>query len=148
MTKKLITSSAGVLIVLGLIAIGLVIVHRPSTAGHAKPAANSTVVSSSESSTKISSNRDQPSLTDQDVVGIWDNHHNKNIHQQITFTADHKWRENQHHITNIYSGTWKLSHHNQILLAPYDETIQLYGKHFDTMNVLSYDHILTKEVQK
>lgn len=83
-------------------------------------------------------------LTDADVVGIWINHHDKDIHQKIKFTANHKWRENQHGVTDIYSGTWKRIDNDKISLAPYGEKIQLYGDHFQTMKVLSYNHILNK----
>ncbi|WP_246766948.1 hypothetical protein [Lactiplantibacillus plantarum] len=88
---------------------------------------------------------DNSHLTEADVVGVWINHHNKDIHQQITFTADHKWKENQHHVTNIYSGTWKVIGHNQISLSPYGEKIQLSGHDFSTMDVLNYHHILNKQ---
>lgn len=31
-------------------------------------------------------------ITSKDVVGVWINHHNKDIHQKITFTKNHQWR--------------------------------------------------------
>lgn len=35
-------------------------------------------------------------VTTDDVVGVWVNHRDQDIHQQITFTKNHHWRENQH----------------------------------------------------
>lgn len=87
----------------------------------------------------------ETTLSNDDVVGIWVNHHDKKLHQKITFTANHRWRENQQGITNIYSGTWKRIGHNRISLAPYGEEIQLYGNKLQMMKVLNYNHILGKE---
>ncbi|WP_225428340.1 hypothetical protein [Levilactobacillus enshiensis] len=87
----------------------------------------------------------ETTLSNDDVVGIWINHHDKKLHQKITFTANHRWQENQHGITNIYSGTWKRVGHNRISLAPYGEKIQLYGNELQMMKVLNYNHILDKE---
>ena len=47
-------------------------------------------------------------VTTDDVVGVWVNHHDKDIHQQITFTKNHHWRENQHGQKDIYKGTGRL----------------------------------------
>ncbi|KRK51262.1 hypothetical protein FC97_GL000954 [Companilactobacillus kimchii DSM 13961 = JCM 10707] len=83
-------------------------------------------------------------ITSKDVVGTWVNHHNKNLHQKITFTKNHKWKENQHGITNIYSGTWKIVGKRTIRLAPYDEKIVFNKHNKKQMNVVNYNHILNK----
>lgn len=118
--------------ILLLLVVGLTVVfsHRITMS---KP-------SSVEKSSKV-----ERILTDDDIVGTWVNHHDKEIHQKITFTANHRWRENQNGFTNIYSGTWKRIDDNKISLAPYNEEIHLYGSKFQTMKVLNYDHILDKE---
>ena len=148
MNKKVMGAILGaIVVVVGLIVLAIGMTRQPESTSRSKPATNTTVAkhvsSSSKASSSISASR--AGITDTDVVGVWINHHNKDIHQKITFTADHKWKENQHHVTNIYSGTWKRIGHNQILLAPYNEKIHLYGDNYQTMNVLSYDHILNKQ---
>lgn len=130
-----------IVILVGLI-LGMIANQRQQTYTKVKPATNSAVAVSSHTSA-LSVN--QKALTEQEVIGVWVNHHNKEIHQKITFTADHQWQENQHHVANIYSGTWKLVGHHEISLAPYGEIIRLSGKRFKTMNVLNYHHILTKQ---
>lgn len=143
MNKKVM---GAIVVVAGLIVLAIGMTRQSARTSRSKPATNMTVAKHVSSSSKVSSNisADRAGITDADVVGVWINHHNKDIHQKITFTADHKWKENQHHVTNIYSGTWKRIGHNQILLAPYNEKIHLYGDNYQTMNVLSYDHILNK----
>ena len=88
---------------------------------------------------------DNSHLTEADVVGVCINHFINVILPLITFPADHNCKENQHHVTNIYSGTWKIIGHNQISLSPYGEKIQLSGHDFSTMDVLNYHHILNKQ---
>lgn len=133
--------------VIGLI-VGVLVL---STVGLALNFTSTTHTTRQEKPTKqvtvVKHHTDRSTLTDADVVGVWVNHHNREIHQKITFTADHKWKENQHHVTNIYSGTWKRIGHNQILLAPYNEKIRLYGTGFKMMNVLAYHHILNKQAR-
>ncbi|WP_040468650.1 hypothetical protein [Limosilactobacillus gastricus] len=82
-------------------------------------------------------------VTTTDVVGVWVNHHDKDIHQQITFTKDHHWRENQHHQKDIYKGTWKITGKHEITLAPYGEVIR-FSKNNQVMTVINYDHVLTR----
>jgi len=138
------------IVIIGIISIGWLVQQKPTVTAKSKPSSNAKVISGHGRSAKAGTHSaldqaHETRLTDQDVVGVWVNHHNKDIHQQITFTADHKWKENQHHVTNIYSGTWKIVDHHQISLAPYGETIRLYGNNFNTMNVLNYNHILNKQ---
>lgn len=83
-------------------------------------------------------------ISDKDIVGVWTNHHNKNLHQKITFHKNHKWNENQRGITNIYSGTWKIVGKRTISLAPYGEKIVINKHNVNQMNVVSYHHILNK----
>lgn len=145
MNKKVMGRVIGIAVILiGVVGLVFSFSHQ-STSRRAKSATNTTVVKKRSSSSKVSQSDHHATINDADVVGVWINHRNKEIHQKITFTADHKWKENQHHVTNIYSGTWKRIGHNQILLAPYNEKIHLYGTNFRTMNVLSYDHILNKK---
>ncbi len=82
-------------------------------------------------------------VTTDDVVGVWVNHHDKDIHQQITFTKNHHWRENQHGQKDIYKGTWKITGKHEITLAPYDEVIR-FSKNNHKMTVINYDHVLTR----
>ena len=146
MNKKIIGIILGiVIVVVGVVLLVCGSTYRPSSAGRTKSATNPPVAKHVTGSRVTSRQAKGSRITDADVVGVWINHHNKGIHQKITFTADHKWKENQHHVTNIYSGTWKRTAHNQISLAPYGETIQLYGANFETMNVLNYHHILNKQ---
>jgi hypothetical protein len=84
-------------------------------------------------------------ITSKDIVGVWINHHNKDIHQKITFTKNHHWRENQQGIKNIYSGTWKIVGKRTIKLTPYDEKIVIDKNDINQMNVVNYHHILNKE---
>jgi hypothetical protein len=102
------------------------------------PNDNSTVVQGSQ---RFSAQQ----ITTKDVVGVWINHYNKDIHQKITFTKNHKWRENQHGVKNIYSGTWKIVGKRTIKLAPYGEKIVFNKNNQRQMNVVSYHHILNKE---
>ncbi len=84
-------------------------------------------------------------IRDKDVVGVWINHHNKNLHQKITFHKNHKWNENQHGVKNIYSGTWKIVGKRTINLAPYGEKI-VFDKHdVKKIDVVNYHHILNKK---
>lgn len=84
-------------------------------------------------------------ISDKDIVGVWTNHHNKNLHQKITFHKNHKWNENQHGVTNIYSGTWKIVGKRTISLAPYGEKIVINKHNVNQMNVVNYHHILNKK---
>lgn len=148
MNKKVMGAILGAIVVMtGLVMLTIGMTRQAESTSRAKPATNTTVAKHVVSPSKASSNAtaNQASMTDADVIGVWINHHNKDIHQKITFTADHRWKENQHHVTNIYSGTWKRIGHNQILLAPYNEKIHLYGNNYQTMNVLNYNHILNKK---
>ena len=146
MNKKVKGMVIGIIVVLiGVMGLGFSLVHQPATSSRVKTATNATVIRNKTSSSRVDRSSQTSTINDADVVGVWINHHNKEIHQKITFTADHKWKENQHHVTNIYSGTWKRIGHNQILLAPYNEKIHLYGDKYQTMKVLSYDHILNKQ---
>ncbi|MFD1670955.1 hypothetical protein ACFQ5M_02455 [Agrilactobacillus yilanensis] len=136
-----------ILVVVGFCIVVLIgIRYIPHHANRTHTSSHITQTTSASAST-VKTKR--PSLnspvTDHDVVGVWINHHNKDIHQQITFTADYRWTENQHNVTNIYSGTWKIIGQDEIQLAPYGEKIQLYGRHYKQMNVLNYNHILNKQ---
>lgn len=102
------------------------------------PNDNQTKVEGSNQNSKVSK------ISDKDVIGVWVNHRNKDIHQQITFTKDHKWYENQHNIKNIYTGTWKIVGNRTIMLSPYHEKIVFNKHNIKKMNVVSYHHILTK----
>lgn len=84
-------------------------------------------------------------INDKDVVGVWINHRNKNLHQKITFHKNHKWNENQHGVKNIYSGTWKIVGKRTISLAPYGERIVFDKHNVKKINVVSYHHILNKK---
>lgn len=92
-----------------------------------------------------SSQKQTKQIKDSDIVGVWINHHNKDIHQKITFTKNHHWHENQHGVKNIYSGTWKIVGKRTIKLAPYGEKIVISKKNNHQMNVVSYHHILNKK---
>ena len=81
-------------------------------------------------------------VTTDDVVGVWVNHRDKDIHQQITFIRNHHWRENQHGQKDIYKGTWKITGKHEITLAPYDEVIR-FSNNNHKMTVVNYDHVLT-----
>lgn len=81
-------------------------------------------------------------VTTDDVVGVWVNHRDKDIHQQITFTKNHHWRENQHGQKDVYKGTWKITGKREITLAPYDEVIR-FSNNNHKMTVINYDHVLT-----
>lgn len=94
--------------------------------------------------TARSDNSDLRQLTDSDVVGVWVNHINTDIHQQITFHANHTWNENQHGVTNIYHGTWKITGKNRINLQPWDEDIVFAPGNYNQMTVVSFNHTLTK----
>lgn len=83
-------------------------------------------------------------ISDEDVVGIWINHHNKQLHQKITFHKNHKWNEDQQGVKNIYSGTWKIIGKRTIRLAPYGEKIVFNKNNVKQINVVNYHHILTK----
>jgi len=130
MNKKIVTSAV-IILLFGLI---LTIMFNRKTTISKQPTV----------ATALSSEK---SLTDHEVVGVWINHHNKEIHQKITFTANYKWRENQNGFTNIYTGNWKQIGDNKVLLTPYDEKIQFYGDDFKTVKVLNYNHILNKETK-
>ncbi|WP_119317574.1 hypothetical protein [Companilactobacillus formosensis] len=84
-------------------------------------------------------------IRDKDVVGVWINHHNKNLHQKITFHKNHKWNENQHGVKNIYSGTWKIVGKRTISLSPYGEKIVFNKHNIKKINVVNYHHILNKK---
>ncbi|AUI71161.1 membrane protein [Companilactobacillus alimentarius] len=84
-------------------------------------------------------------ITTKDITGVWINHHNKSIHQKITFTKNHKWHENQHGVKDIYSGTWKIIGKRTIKLAPYGEKIIINKHNRQQMRVVNYDHILNKK---
>ncbi|WP_334340114.1 hypothetical protein [Companilactobacillus sp. HBUAS56275] len=92
-----------------------------------------------------SSNVQTKQIKTSDIVGVWINHHNKDIHQKITFTKNHRWHENQHGVKNIYSGTWKIVGKRTIKLAPYGEKIVINKNNKRQMNVVSYHHILNKQ---
>lgn len=92
-----------------------------------------------------SSNLQTQQIKTSDIVGVWINHHNKDIHQKITFTKNHHWHENQHGVKNIYSGTWKIVGKRTIKLAPYGEKIVINRNNKRRMNVVSYHHILNKQ---
>lgn len=64
---------------------------------------------------------------------------------KITFHADHTWTENQHNVDNIYSGTWSIKGDHSIYLEPYGETIEINPDNLKEMNVVRYNHRLTKE---
>ncbi|BDZ31290.1 hypothetical protein RA086_08740 [Lactiplantibacillus sp. WILCCON 0030] len=151
MNKRLIRALLGLAItILGLVIMIFATQYQPATTSSSKPASNSSVMVNSKQTPKPDSHLERkqssnPPLTDQDVIGVWINHHNKSLHQKITFFANHKWQENQQHVTNIYSGTWKITTHNEISLAPYGEKIRLYGTDFKTMTVLNYNHRLDKQ---
>lgn len=89
-------------------------------------------------------NNNLPQLTDADVVGVWVNHINTDIHQQITFHSDHTWNENQHGVTNIYHGTWSITGKNRINLQPWNDDIVFSKNNFRKMTVVSFNHVLTK----
>ncbi|WP_164508105.1 hypothetical protein [Lapidilactobacillus wuchangensis] len=84
-------------------------------------------------------------ITTKDVVGVWVNHHDKDIHQKITCTKNHQWHENQHGVKNIYSGSWQIIGKRTIKLAPYGEKIVFNKYNRQQMNVVSYHHILNKK---
>lgn len=95
------------------------------------------------SSTPLVAHATSSRVTIDDVVGVWVNHRDKDIHQQITFNKNHHWRENQHGQKDIYKGTWKITGKHQITLAPYDEVIK-FSNHNLKMTVVNYDHVLTR----
>jgi hypothetical protein len=84
-------------------------------------------------------------ITTKDVVGVWVNHHNQDIQQRIIFMKNHQWRENQHGVKNIYSGTWKIVGKRTIKLSPYGEKIIFNKNNYRQMNVVNYHHILNKK---
>ncbi|MQS75515.1 hypothetical protein [Companilactobacillus halodurans] len=87
----------------------------------------------------------QKEISTKNVVGTWVNHHDKNLHQKITFTKNHKWHENQHDIKNIYSGHWKIIGKRTIKLTPYNEKIVFDKNNFHQIKVVNYHHILNKK---
>ncbi|WP_412990291.1 hypothetical protein ACLJJ6_04830 [Pediococcus siamensis] len=142
-------------VIVVIMILGLTFVFRDSIfngQAQSTPQHTSKVVVTSKAATSkntsVSSSHNHDSsgnqITDEDVVGVWVNHINKDIHQQITFLSNHTWKENQHGQTNIYSGKWKITGPYTINLSPYDEDIRFTKNNFNEMTVISYDHVLTK----
>lgn len=106
---------------------------------------NSTkVVQKAKKTSSKSTNDHSVKITDQDVIGTWINHKDKDIHQKIVFHKNHTWNEDQHGTKNIYHGTWKITGNRKINLKPYDEDIVFTKGNFKRMTVVSYNHVLTK----
>ncbi|MGV9550767.1 hypothetical protein [Streptomyces ardesiacus] len=87
---------------------------------------------------------DRP-ITERDVVGVWNNHHDTELHQQIRFTRDHEWHEDQHGTRNIYHGTWEITGKRTVLLHDWDEEIRFSPDNYNEFTVVSFDHVLTKD---
>lgn len=107
-----------------------------------QPSANAAQASTVDASSSASK---KGPIEDKDIVGVWINHIDTDINQKITFKADHTWTENQHDVDNIYSGTWSIKGDHSIYLEPYGETIEINPDNVKEMNVVRYNHRLTKE---
>ena len=112
------------------------------SADAAKPATGAVQASTADASSSASK---KGTIEDKDIVGVWINHIDTDINQKITFHADHTWTENQHNVDNIYSGTWSIKGDHSIYLEPYGETIEINPDNLKEMNVVRYNHRLTKE---
>ncbi|MFE4057251.1 hypothetical protein ACFXP3_13300 [Streptomyces sp. NPDC059096] len=87
---------------------------------------------------------DRP-IAERDVVGVWNNHQDTELHQQIRFTRDHEWHEDQHGTRNIYHGTWGITGKRTVLLHEWDEEIRFSPYNYNEFTVVSFDHVLTKD---
>ena len=114
--------------------------------GQSADTSNQESVAAQASTTDAASSASKKdSIEDKDIVGVWINHIDTDINQKITFKADHTWTENQHNVDNIYSGTWSITGDHRIYLEPYGETIEINPDNIKEMNVVRYNHKLTKE---
>ncbi|MGI5423731.1 hypothetical protein [Streptomyces sp. CA-179760] len=77
--------------------------------------------------------------------GVWNNHRDTELHQQIRFTRDHEWHEDQHGTRNIYHGTWEITGKRTVLLHDWDEEIRFSPDNYNEFTVVSFDHVLTKD---
>lgn len=96
------------------------------------------------SGTTNASGIDRP-ITEADVIGVWNNHRDADLHQQIRFTADHEWHEDQHGTRNIYQGTWEITGKRTVMLHDWEEEIRFSPDNYKEFTVISFAHILTKD---
>lgn len=92
-----------------------------------------------------SANQDAGPITEADVVGVWNNHHDPGIKQQIRFTADHQWHEDQHGKKDIYHGTWEITGDHTVMLHDWEEELRFTPGDNREFTVVSFDHVLTKD---
>lgn len=88
---------------------------------------------------------DAAPITDEDVVGVWNNHRDPEIQQQIRFTADHEWHEDQRGTKDIYHGTWEITRDRTVVLHDWEEELRFTPGNNRKFTVVSFDHLLTKD---
>ncbi|WP_052768763.1 hypothetical protein [Streptomyces humi] len=79
------------------------------------------------------------------MIGVWNNHRDTDLHQQIRFSRDHEWHEDQHGTQNIYHGTWEITGKRTVMLHDWEEEIRFSPDNYNEFTVISFDHILTKD---
>lgn len=99
---------------------------------------------SSATSATSSASQDAGSITDADVVGVWNNHHDPEIKQQIRFTADHEWHEDQHGEKDICHGMWEITGDRTVILHDWEEELRFTPGDNREFTVVSFDHVPTK----